>query len=46
MPEPTPKQKESEKRPVNLLSTTLSDITNAGSPESPSGVIGVNFATM
>lgn len=36
----------SEKKQVHLLSTALSDITNAGSPESPSGVMGVNFATM
>jgi hypothetical protein len=33
-------------RQVNLLSTALSDITNVDSPDSPSGVIGVYFATM
>jgi len=38
--------KESTKRQVNLLSTALSDITNVDSPESPSGDIGVYFATM
>jgi len=35
-----------EKEKVHLLSTALSDITNTGSPESPSGVMGINFATM
>jgi len=38
--------KGSTKRQVNLLSTALSDIANVDSPESPSGDIGVYFATM
>jgi len=36
----------SEKKQVHLLSTALSDITNTGTPESPSGFMGINFATM
>jgi len=36
----------SARKQVHLLSTALSDITNTGSPESPSGVMGINFATM
>jgi hypothetical protein len=40
------REKGSAKRRVNLHSIVLSDITNAGSPERPSGDMGVNFATM
>lgn len=35
-----------EKKEIYLLSTALSDITYAGSPDSPSRVIGVYFAAM
>lgn len=40
------REKGSAKRRVNLHSIVLSDMTNVGSPERPSGDIGVNFATM
>ena len=40
------REKGSVKRRVNLHSIVLSDITNVGSPERPSGDIGVNFVTM
>jgi hypothetical protein len=35
-----------QRKEIYLLSTAFSDIAYAGSPDSPSGVIGVYFATM
>lgn len=35
-----------QKKKINLLSTALSDITYTDSPHSPSGAIGVYFATI
>jgi hypothetical protein len=35
-----------QRKRIYLLSTAFSDIAYAGSPDSPSGVIGVYFATM
>jgi hypothetical protein len=39
-------QSVARRREVFLLSTALSDMAYTGSPDSPSGVIGVYLATM